>query len=147
MKVLFVSSSGGHWVQMMRTRRAFEGHELFFASTERSYNEHNPTRPFHYIPDASRWNKFKLIWQAIIVASVVIRVRPKVVITTGASAGFFAIAAAKVLGARTIWLDSIANTAQMSLSGQKAGRFADLYLTQWPDLAEENGPHYLGTVL
>ena len=147
MKVLMVSSCGGHWVQMMRTRPAFSDHELFFASTERTYQEHNPDRPFFFIPEASRWSKWKLLWQAFIAFTVVLRIRPDVVLTTGASAGFFALVGAKLLGKKTIWLDSIANTAELSLSGQKVGRFADLYLTQWPDLASANGAQYRGAVL
>ena len=147
MKILLVSSCGGHWVQMMRTRPAFEGHELHFAATDRSYSEHNPTAPFHFIPDASRWNKFKLMWQALVCLWVVAKVRPDIVLTTGASAGFFTLMFAKWTGSKTIWLDSIANTAEVSMSGQKAQQFADLYLTQWPDLARQDGPQCFGAVI
>jgi Oligosaccharide biosynthesis protein Alg14 like len=53
----------------------------------------------------------------------------------------------RFLGARTIWVDSIANIDVLSMSGQKAGRYADLWLTQWPELASPNGPEYRGSVL
>ena len=33
------------------------------------------------------------------------------------------------------------------MSGQKAHRFADLYLTQWPELASDHGPNFEGGVL
>ena len=33
------------------------------------------------------------------------------------------------------------------LSGQLAGRFADLWLTQWRHLARPGGPNYIGSVL
>jgi hypothetical protein len=57
-----------------------------------------------------------------------------------------------MMGARTIWLDSIANVDELSLSGQMAGRFADLWLTQWPHLTEADSlgqrrPAFAGTVL
>ena len=42
---------------------------------------------------------------------------------------------------------SIANAEELSLSGAKAGSCADLWLTQWPHLAREGGPRYLGNVL
>ena len=76
-----------------------------------------------------------------------VRLRPDIVVTTGASVGLFSLIAGKFLGAKTIWLDSIANTAELSLSGQKARRFADLYLTQWPELASERGPKFEGCVI
>lgn len=147
MKVLMIASSGGHWVELMQTREAFAGHELVFATTERSYAEDNPNAPFYFIPDASRWSKARLAWQAFRTLFTVVRVRPNIVMTTGASVGFFGLMFGRVLGAKTIWLDSIANTASLSLSGQKAARFADLYLTQWPELAVENGARYEGAVI
>lgn len=147
MKILMVSSSGGHWVQLMRTKPAFEGHHLLFASTEPDYAKHNPEQPFFTLPEASRWNKLRLIWQAARCLVLLARIRPAIVITTGASVGLFSLIAGKLVGARTIWLDSIANTAELSMSGQKAHRFADLYLTQWPELASERGPKFEGCVI
>ena len=147
MKILMVSSSGGHWVQLMRTKPAFEKHNLLFASTESDYAQHNPDQPFFVLPEASRWNKFRLVWQAARCLVLLARIRPDIVITTGASVGLFSLIAGKLVGARTIWLDSIANTAELSMSGQKAHRFADLYLTQWPELASDHGPNFEGGVI
>jgi hypothetical protein len=48
---------------------------------------------------------------------------------------------------RTIWIDSIANCEQMSLSGILARRFSDAWLTQWPQLQRAGGPDYWGAVL
>jgi hypothetical protein len=73
--------------------------------------------------------------------------KPDVVISTGAAPGYFAIRIGRLLRMRTIWIDSIANADELSMSGAKAGAFADLWLTQWPHLASQNGPKYLGNVL
>jgi len=35
----------------------------------------------------------------------------------------------------------------MSMSGELAGRHADLWLTQWEQLASESGPVFRGSVL
>jgi len=147
MKVLLISSSGGHWIQMSRVKDAFKDDQVFYASTEKSYHQHNPNEEFFYIPDASRWNKFKLIWQALSVLWLLLKLRPDVILTTGASVGLFALFLGKKLGARTIWLDSIANSEELSLSGQKAKKYADLYLTQWEHLATDDGPEYAGSVI
>ncbi|WP_432472313.1 UDP-N-acetylglucosamine--LPS N-acetylglucosamine transferase [Amphritea sp. HPY] len=147
MKVLLVSSSGGHWVQMCRLEPAFQGCDLVYASTERSYHQHHPDSPFHYIPDASRWNKVRLLWQAFVVLITLLKVRPDVIITTGASVGLFALFIGRKLGAKTIWVDSIANCDTLSLSGLKAKNYADLYLTQWQHLASEDGPGFAGSVI
>ena len=53
----------------------------------------------------------------------------------------------RLMGARTIWLDSIANVEELSMSGRRIGHYVDLWLTQWPHLAQPEGPHYMGSVL
>ena len=81
------------------------------------------------------------------VAWVVLRERPDVVITTGAALGVVALRVGRLLGARTVWLDSIANVDHVSMSGEHVKRFADLYLTQWQHLESADGPFFRGAVL
>ncbi len=102
---------------------------------------------FHVTIEANRWQKARLLRSGIEVALILMKVRPDVVITTGAAPGFFAVRLAALAGIRSIWLDSIANVEIMSLSGQKAGKHADLWLTQWEHLAHPDGPHYRGSVV
>jgi UDP-N-acetylglucosamine:LPS N-acetylglucosamine transferase len=84
---------------------------------------------------------------AMRVAVILLVERPDVIVSTGAAPGYFALRLGKFLGLRTIWVDSIANVERLSLSGQRVGRFADLWLTQWPHLAAAGGPSYHGSVL
>jgi UDP-N-acetylglucosamine:LPS N-acetylglucosamine transferase len=91
---------------------------------------------FVFVPDASRWDRVKLAWSILSVLWLVIRLRPDAIVSTGAAPGFFALRFGKLLGARTLWLDSFANSEELSLSGRKASAFADLTLTQWPHLGE-----------
>ncbi|TCK07548.1 UDP-N-acetylglucosamine--LPS N-acetylglucosamine transferase [Marinobacterium mangrovicola] len=147
MKVLLISSSGGHWVQMSRVKPAFAGAEMIFASTEKHYGQHNPDHPFFYIPDASRSSPFRLAVQGGAVLWLILRQRPDCIVTTGATAGLWALVFGKKLGAKTIWLDSIANSLELSLCGKKAQKYADLYLTQWEHLATDRGPEYAGAVI
>ena len=81
------------------------------------------------------------------MAWIIFTKRPDVVISSGAAPGLIAIMLGKMVGAKTIWIDSIANAEELSLSGKKAGAFADLWLTQWPNLVQPTGPQYQGRVL
>ena len=147
-RVLFVSSSGGHWVQLRRLRPAFDGWTRDYACTNKGYRSTiDPEERFFGVPEASRWNKLRLVYQALTVLWVVLRTRPEVVVSTGASPGFFAMLFGRVLRKKTIWVDSIANVDELSLSGRQARRFADLWLTQWEHLAQPDGPKYFGAVL
>ena len=78
---------------------------------------------------------------------MLLRERPDVVVSTGAAPGFLALRLGKLLRARTIWVDSIANAEELSLSGRRIGPHADLWLTQWEPLARPEGPLYRGAVL
>ena len=85
--------------------------------------------------------------QVLNVAEIILRVRPHVVVSTGALPGLVALIVARMFRARTIWIDSIANTEEMSLSGRLSRPFAGLWLTQWPDVSRKTGAIYAGAVL
>ena len=73
--------------------------------------------------------------------------RPNIVISTGAAHGYLAIRFAKIVGAKTMFIDSIANAEQLSLSGELAVSHADVMLTQWPELSDGSAIQYYGSVL
>jgi len=135
MKVIAIASVGGHWVQLLRLLPAFEGMEVVFVSTVKSLSTTVSGNKFYYIPDASRWNKLKLLETFFMALKIVQKEKPDVIITTGAAPGLLTLIAGKILGSKTIWIDSVANAEKLSLSGRIALRIADKTYTQWPDLA------------
>lgn len=146
-KVLAVASGGGHWMQLMRLLPALAGYEVVFVTVDDSYRALVPGHKFYAVGDANRWNKFLLAALAARVAWIVYKERPRFVISTGAAPGYFAILFGRLLGARTIWVDSLANVERISLSGRLARKHADLWLTQWAHLARDEGPQYAGAIL
>ncbi|MEM9010036.1 MAG: UDP-N-acetylglucosamine--LPS N-acetylglucosamine transferase [Pseudomonadota bacterium] len=158
-KVLAIASGGGHWVQLRRMRPAWDGCDVTYVTTSAGYRDEvmadaaargEPAPAFAVVIDANRWQKLRLLRQLWQLALIVLRLRPDTVVTTGAAPGYFALRLGRLVGARTVWIDSIANAEELSLSGRAAGRHADLWLTQWPHLAsaaEARGPGYRGAVL
>jgi hypothetical protein len=145
-RVLAVASGGGHWIELGRLSLAFDGCDVAFVSTldaRRLVAGHR----FYRVPDASRWGKTAVIRMALAVLWIILKERPDVVISTGAAPGYVALRLSGLLGARTIWIDSIASIDELSLSGRMAGRHADLWLTQWPHLAKPEGPHFAGAIM
>ncbi len=120
---------------------------MTYVTVNRAYRSDVPGQPFRTIVDATRWDKLRLAWMALQIAWILLCVRPDAVVSTGAAPGYFALRLGKLLGARTVWIDSVANVEQLSLTGQLVGRYADLWLTQWPHLARPEGPHFLGGIL
>ena len=146
-KILAIASGGGHWIQLLRLRPAFLGADLRFASVNQSLAADVAGHRFYRFPDANRERKLALLAQIMRIAWILLRMRPDVIVSTGASCGYIAIRFGRILGARTLFIDSIANAERLSLSGQLACRHANLMLTQWPHLAASEGPQYRGSVL
>lgn len=146
-KVLAVASRGGHWTQLLRLRDAFNECDVVYVTTVPEYRCMVEGSRFQVIPEGNRDSKIKMLKSLLSLIWVIARERPDVVITTGAAPGFFAIRISKLFGARTVWIDSIANAEELSFSGQLALKYADVVLTQWNHLAKENGPQHWGAVI
>lgn len=145
-KILAVASGGGHWIQLLRLRPAFAGTDVIWLTTQSDYAK-EVKGPLHVVRDANMWNKLALLIMFAQVAWLMLRIRPDVVVTTGAAPGFAAVFFGRITGARTVWIDSIANSEVLSGSGSQAGRWAHIWLTQWEHLAKPDGPHYWGAVI
>jgi hypothetical protein len=133
---------------LQRLRRAFDQLDVVYASVYPEYADDVPGHRFYSFRDVSRWDRFGFAVLGIQLLRLLLLERPKIVITTGSLPCCIALMLAKyLLGAKTMWIDSIANVKQLSSSGKLAGKFVDVWLTQWPEVAGENGPHYWGAVL
>ena len=147
-RILAITSGGGHWIEMLRIRPAFEGCEVAFASVFPDYSNDVEGHRFYTITNFSRFNivpLFKLIPE---VFFILLKERPHVVITTGAAPPLVALAIAGLFfRSKTIWIDSIANVEHLSTSGRLARYVADIWLTQWAHLATAEGPQHWGAVV
>jgi UDP-N-acetylglucosamine:LPS N-acetylglucosamine transferase len=131
----------------MRVLSAFDDHEIVLVTTDAGCRSESGRRKFHVVTAANRWELLRCAKLALQILWLIARERPDIVFSTGATPGTFAVIFGRLSGARTIWLDSIANADQVSMSGRIARRFSDLWLTQWPHLASADGPEYAGAVL
>jgi hypothetical protein len=170
-RVLAVASGGGHWIQLRRLRPAWAGCAVTYVTTKAGYRaevaadaadacgqmggqggvpDGVPAPRFLVVPDANRRQIGRLLRLFAAIAWIVLSTRPHAVVTTGAAPGYFAVRLGRLVGARTVWVDSIANAEELSLSGRQAGPHADLWLTQWEHLAAPEGmpgPRHRGAVL
>ena len=145
--VLAVASGGGHCVQMLRLSAAFRGTDVHFATTDRCAAVRVAPAPLPVYPDANGDTPVRLLLCALRPAWIVVRIRPDVVVSTGAAGGLVAIRLARLAGARTMFIDSIANTRELSTSARLALGVADRVLSQWPRVADHTGAEYRGAVI
>ena len=137
-KILLVSSGGGHWVELLRISAAFEGHDTQYVSSQDVDSVPNGQRQHITIPDGSRTNIMGILKTFIRLWKIEHDFLPDLVVTTGAAPGLIGIVIGRLLGAKTIWLDSIASSERASLSGRLAQPCATLWLTQWEAVARQH---------
>jgi UDP-N-acetylglucosamine:LPS N-acetylglucosamine transferase len=127
LKVCLAASAGGHLSQL---RKLGESSKVYVVG------ECNREHPLRVV---------RVLWRCV---QVIRRERPDVVISTGAAPACLVALLGRLWGARLVWVDSITNVERLSLSGRLVRPFADLFLVQWPDLAERyRGAEYRGPVI
>jgi len=92
--------------------------------------------PVYVVVETNRDHPMKVIKMLFQTARAVFKHRPHLVLSTGAAPGCLACLLGKLVGAKIAWVDSIANAEKLSLSGRLVRPLADLFLTQWSDLAD-----------
>ena len=131
----------------MMLRPTLERYDIRFATTERDIAAQHGILDAKILPDCNQNRPIRSALCALVAAWLVLRLRPHVVLSTGAAPGFFCILAGRLTGAKTLWIDSVANGEQLSMCGRLSKMFAHECLTQWEHLAEAPKPSYRGAVL
>lgn len=152
LKLCIGASAGGHMNQLLNLLQATTNWPLcssFYVTTlpqlAEKLENYGPT---YVIGECNRLHPLMAIKVLLKAIQLVFSERPDVVITTGALPLAMICAVAKLRGAKIIWIDSIANVEKFSMSGAMVRRFADLFLTQWPELAKKyKNAEYVGTLL
>lgn len=146
-RLLAIASGGGHWQQLMLMRPAFAGLEVTYATTLEGLPEQFGAAPALIVPDANRNAKMATLRAVLAIGWLVVWQRPHAVISTGALPGVIALAFGRLTGAETVWIDSVANAEEMSMSGRLARRFATHWVSQWEHVAKAEGAEFIGSIL
>lgn len=146
-KIFAIASAGGHWQQLMQIGEAFEDHDTLFATTLAGLPEEFGVEKYVIVPDCNRHSKMSMLRCFFRMGLVMLRHRPNVVISTGALPGVVALGLGRIMGANTIWIDSVANAEEMSMSGRVAKHLARSWVSQWEHVAASSGATYAGEVL
>ena len=150
-KVCLVSSTGGHFMELMQLLPALNGCRFYIVT------EKNPSTtpivekyPHYYLVQQQRrgWQfPFKFAYNIVMSAIYLIKEKPSIVITTGAGASYPTCRLAKIMGTKVIYIESFAKLNNESLTGRMVYPFADKFFVQWPEmLSVYPNAEYHGTV-
>ncbi|HDY76086.1 MAG TPA: oligosaccharide biosynthesis protein Alg14 [Candidatus Marinimicrobia bacterium] len=135
--------------QLLKLAESWEGYDTFCITTTDVIREKlQKYGKAHTVGECNREHPLKTIAVLLRCTKAVFREKPQVVISTGAAAGCMVCFLGKLLGAKVIWIDSITNVERISLSGRMVRYISDLFLVQWPELAEQyENVEYVGEVI
>lgn len=140
-KVIFISSTGGHFSELMILKPIFENYD-FHLITEKtastiSLKEEYKNR-MHYLIYGTRVKKityfFKTTFNTIKSLVLFIKIRPKAIVTTGTHTAMPMCIIGKLLGAKIVFIETYANVFTPTGSGKFIYKFADKFIVQWEDM-------------
>ncbi len=148
-KICLAASAGGHLSQLLKLLLCWKGYEVFFVTTvdivQKSVQKYGK---IYVVGECNHQHPLKVLLVLIRCIKIILKERPKIVISTGAAVGCMTCFISKLLGAKVVWIDSITNVKRISLSGRIAHYIADLFLVQWPELTNRyKNVEYVGAVL
>jgi UDP-N-acetylglucosamine transferase subunit ALG13 len=145
LRVCLAGSGGGHVRQILDLEPAWSAYDAFFVTEDTALgkslsDQHRTYFVPHYAAGQARLGApFKMIWGAVRnfmqSASIVLRTRPDVVISTGAGAVFFTVALARLTGAYVVVVESFARFDRPSLFARLATPLAHETVVQSTALA------------
>lgn len=152
LRICVGASAGGHMnelLKLLEASRSWPQPPAFYVTTLEALAEKvAQLGPVYIIGECNRQHPLKALGVLMRSLRVVLKERPDVVITTGSLPLAMVCLSAKLFGAKIVWIDSIANIERFSLSGRMMLPFADLFLTQWPELAQRyKNVEYAGAIV
>jgi UDP-N-acetylglucosamine:LPS N-acetylglucosamine transferase len=146
-RLLAIASGGGHWVELLRLRPAFAGWDVAYVSMFENYVTSISDARYYIVPDASRFDKLALIKVFCRALQIMLKERPDAIVTTGSAPMLAFIIIGRIMGVKSLWIDSIAQANELSSSGKIARRLASKAVAQWPEVAKAEGIDCWGGVL
>ena len=144
-----MASSGGHLAELLELAGEYQResrHWVTFDRPDARLLLAGESLDYAYSP--TNRHVGNLIRNTFLAFGLVARLRPDAVITTGAGVGVPFVYAARALGKRAIYVESLARINRLSLSGRLVYPVASHFFVQWPELADRHRKcRYLGAIV
>lgn len=142
-KVLFIASAGGHLNELMQLEPMFQNYD-FYLITEKIKSNMSLKKKYgkkvSFLVFGSKDHMltypFKFLYNCIKTVFLFIKIRPKVVVTTGTHTAVPMCYLAKLFGRKVIFIETFANSTTKTLSGKLVYPIADLFIVQWESMLE-----------
>lgn len=144
-KALFISSTGGHFVELMMLKPIFKNFD-YYIITEKTKSTISLKKEYgnkiNYVVFGTKDNMplyiLKTTYNTFKALFFFFLIRPKVVITTGAHTAMPMCIISKLFGwmfgTKLVFIETYANSKTKTGTGKFVYRFADLFIVQWKSM-------------
>lgn len=136
-KICLVSSSGGHFEQLLRLLPLLDRYSGYVVTEDTGYELDLPGRRVYRVPPMDRTDKgiLREVVAGLCSAWRILRAeRPDVIISTGALPALPTLVLGKLLGSKVVYLESFAKVSSPNKAGKLVYRFADRFYVQWESM-------------
>ena len=140
-KVFFISSTGGHFKELMKLEPLFKNYDYSIITekdkTTKSFKIKYKDKIF-FVPYSTRSKilTYIFIYQYIILKSIVLflKIKPDVIISTGTHTAVPMCYLGKMFRKKVIYIETYANITKRTLAGKIIYPISDLFIVHWKEL-------------
>lgn len=139
-RVLFISSTGGHLNELLQLDSLFSKYNSYLITEKTKTNDKlkNKYNNVYYLVYGTKDHIFSYIFKFIynIIKSFILylKIRPKVIITTGTHTAVPMCYIGKIFGSKIIFIETFANRTTKTLSGKLVYPIANTFIVQWEEM-------------
>lgn len=139
-KVLFISSTGGHLDELLQLKSLFKKYDSYIITekTKSTIDLKDKYSQVNYLVYGTKDHFityiFKFIYNIIKSLVLFVKIRPKVIVTTGTHTAVPMCYIGKLFFRKIIYIETIANSKTKTLSGKLVYPIADTFIVQWESM-------------
>lgn len=141
-KVLFIASTGGHLSELLQLKPLFKKYNSYLI-TEKTKSTIGLKKQFdkiNFLVYGTKDHKFSYIfkfsWNCLKSVWYYIKIRPKVIVTTGTHTAVPMCYIGKLFGSKIIFIETFANSKTKTISGKLVYPIADTFIVQWESMLD-----------
>lgn len=136
-KICFVTSSGGHLTHLIQLESVWKKYERFWVTFNKEDSNSilkNEKVEYCYYP--TNRNVINLIRNTFLAIKILLRERPKVIISTGAAVAIPFFYIGKILGCKLMYIEVYDRIDLPTITGKVVYPICDKFVVQWEEQKE-----------
>jgi len=139
MKICLLGAAGGHLTQLLQLEDLWNKYDYFYITEKTEItNDLQRKHKTYFITDPLR-NPIYLFMNFIQSLIILLKEKPKIIITTGGGIGLPICYLGKIFNKKIVFIESLSRVENPSVTGRLVYLISDLFLVQWKYLQKKYG--------